>query len=382
VSQKKETISGVSSAGSTAEQTRLYVQTNAAPSNGVAIFTRTPDATPLPFGTFVPLTGFPPNFAPPSIFIPAGPFPTEGAGTGTLLPGQGALALSSDGRYLFAVDAGSNEVSSLGVTPGGLRLINKVPSGGIEPRSLTVHDDLVYAVNGFGTGTISGYRVGLNGELTPVEDSIRTLSSPDSAPVQISFNHDGTLLVVTELFADRITVFRIGNEGKPTGMTLNPSAGESPYGFAFDRHGKLIVSEAFGLRPKESAVSSYHVDKAGKLTVISASVPDFQQAACWVVTTPDGHYAYTSNTVSGSISGYRVDAAGKLTLLDPDGRTGITGDASAPADMVVTRDGRYLYVLNTFTLTVDTFRIGSDGHLSLLPGVGNLPGLPVGLAIG
>jgi 6-phosphogluconolactonase (cycloisomerase 2 family) len=34
------------------------------------------------------------------------------------------------------------------------------------------------------------------------------------------------------------------------------------------------------------------------------------------VVTPNGRYAYTTNTGSGSISGYRIDRDGALSLLD------------------------------------------------------------------
>jgi 6-phosphogluconolactonase len=47
------------------------------------------------------------------------PFVADGIGIGKETVSQGALQLSSDGRYLLAVDAGSNEISVLRIKPDG-----------------------------------------------------------------------------------------------------------------------------------------------------------------------------------------------------------------------------------------------------------------------
>src|SRR4051812_7428620 len=43
---------------------------------------------------------------------PAGAFATGGQGSGDALGSQGALTISDDGRFLFAVNAGSNDVTA------------------------------------------------------------------------------------------------------------------------------------------------------------------------------------------------------------------------------------------------------------------------------
>src|SRR5579859_2397194 len=43
--------------------------------------------------------------------MPGSPFAAGGAGTGTIVGSQGALQLTSDSRFLLAVDAGSNQIS-------------------------------------------------------------------------------------------------------------------------------------------------------------------------------------------------------------------------------------------------------------------------------
>src|SRR5947208_5976784 len=60
-----------------------------------------------------------------------GSFATGGNGTGANLGSQGSIALSDNGRELFAVNAASNTVSAFAVEPDGLRLDGQFASGGV-----------------------------------------------------------------------------------------------------------------------------------------------------------------------------------------------------------------------------------------------------------
>src|SRR5215510_7176892 len=83
----------------------------------------------------------------------AGEFPTGGAGdpgnppTNDPLGSQGALILSGGNKFLFAVNAGSNEISVLKIEKDGVNIVDVIDSGGVRPISLTLHDDLLYALN-------------------------------------------------------------------------------------------------------------------------------------------------------------------------------------------------------------------------------------------
>ena len=70
---------------------------------------------------------------------------------------QGALDLTDGGRLLFAVNAGDSTISAFQVTWHGLRLVDRVASGGTEPISLTSSGDLLYVLNEQ-TGNIAGFR--------------------------------------------------------------------------------------------------------------------------------------------------------------------------------------------------------------------------------
>ena len=94
--------------------------------------------------------------------MPGSPFPAGGAGTGSIVGSQGALQITRDGRFLLAVDAGSNQISVLRIgADGSLQAVSGGPvaSGGIQPISITVHDNLVYVANE-GNGTVGSNYTG------------------------------------------------------------------------------------------------------------------------------------------------------------------------------------------------------------------------------
>jgi 6-phosphogluconolactonase (cycloisomerase 2 family) len=307
---------------------------------------------------------------------PAGEFATGGTGSGTGLGNQGALVL--DGRRLFAVNAGSDSISSFRVSRYGLELIDTDPSGGDQPISLTVHDGLLYVLNAGGAGDITGHTISRQGALSPLVGSTRPLSGAGTGPAQVSFDPRGETLVVTEKNTNLIDTYVVdANTGLASGPSSQASVGTTPFGFAFDRRGHLIVSEAFGGAPDQSAVSSYAVEN-GLIDAISPSVGTTETAACWIVVTENGRFAYTTNTGSGSISGYRVRHDGALALLDADGQTGLTGPS--PTDMATTGNSRFLYSLNSGDGTISAFRVNRDGGLAPIGGASGLPSAATGLA--
>jgi 6-phosphogluconolactonase (cycloisomerase 2 family) len=333
----------------------VYTLSNAADGNRVLVFARGRDGR----------------------LSPAGSEGTGGNGTGAGLGSQGALVLTPNERWLLAVNAGSNSVSVLEVRRGGVRLIDVEPSGGIRPISVTEHRGVVYVLNA-GSDSLAGFRLSHRGRLTPIPRSTRPLSQAGADPAQVEFSPDGDTLVVTEKATNRILTFPVSRHGLAGRARVHDSSGQTPFGFAFGRRGHLIVSEAFGGAVDASAVSSYRLGGHGELALITPSVGTTETAACWVVVTPGGRYAFVTNTGSGSISAYAVDFDGSLELLD-DGRTGVTGDGSMPIDVTLA-DGRFLYEVNSGTHTIGAFRVRPDGGLDPLPFLEGLPPAAVGIA--
>ena len=299
---------------------------------------------------------------------------TQGQGTGTGLGNQGAVTLSRSGRHLFVVNALSNSVSTFAIRRSGLLLQSTVDSGGLQPISVTEHDGIVYVLNAGGAGNVTGFR-NIDGTLKPLPNSTQPLSAAGgTGPAQVGFSPEGDALLVTEKATNKLTSYRVGSEGRIGAPIVTVSAGTTPFGFAFDRRGHALVSEAFGGAANASALSSYGFEDwaPAKPIVITASVGTTQSAACWVVVTPNGRYAYTTNTGSDTISSYAVQRrTGKLVLTQ--GVAATTG--AGPIDAAISTDGRKLYVLNSGSHTLGAYSVGYEGGLV---NVGGADGLPVG----
>jgi 6-phosphogluconolactonase len=311
----------------------------------------------------------------------AGSFSTQGSGSnGNDLGSQGAVILSKNGKFLFVVNAGSNEITSFAVNPGGqLTFISKVPSGGVFPNSLTTFGSLLYVLNAKGTAAnITAFRISQTGALRAILNSTRSLSTALPAPAQVQFNNNGKLLVVAEIATSKIDTYTVGLDGRATGPTIQNSAGPGPFGFAFDRVGHLIVSEV-----SLSSASSYSVSNTGVLTPITSALVDFGKAACWVVNTNSRalptQYSYITNTADDTISGFAIGGDGSLTLLNADGRTFVLPKGADPLDETLSRDSRYLYVLEGLFGGVVGFQIQTDGSLVQITQITGTPASSYGL---
>jgi 6-phosphogluconolactonase len=293
---------------------------------------------------------------------PLGTFATGGLGSGAGLGSQGPVTLSTDGDWLLAVDAGSDEISSFAVgSDHRLTLADTIASGGDHPISVTIHGSLVYAVNDGGAGNIAGFTIDGAGNLIAIAGSTQPLSSAASQPAQISFSPNGSTLLVAEKATNRITTYAGGAGGVAGTPTWIASAGQTPFGFAFDNKGRAIVSEAFGGAANASTVSSYRVS-AGTASLIDGPVATTETAACWVAITNNGKYAYAANTGSGTVTGFRIARNGTLHRLEADGVTGVTG--GAPADLDFSRNSKFLYVRAGGSIVA--FKAHRDGSLSNL----------------
>ncbi len=303
-------------------------------------------------------------------------YATRGAGTGGGLGNQGALALSDSGQWLLAVNPGSNSVSVFLAFGNYLYRTDTEASGGNTPVSVTIEDDVVYVLNA-GSDNVQGFRLSIYGTLTPIAGSRRALSGTGTAAAQVEFNRDGDLLAVTEKATNRVLTFAVNGDGLLSQAKIQESPSPTPFGFAFGRRDQLLVSEAVGGAAGASTLSSYRLNGDASVDIVSAAVPSGQSAACWVVTTRDGRYAYVSNTASGNLSTYRIGGNGAATLASAVAAD--TGASSGPTDMTLDRNSRFLYVLNN--TTIGAFRVGVDGALIRIEDqpLGDVPAFATGL---
>jgi 6-phosphogluconolactonase len=326
-----------------------YVDGNTATANTIDAFARHAD------GSVTPLAG--------------APFAAGGAGTSAGLASQGAIQATRDGRYLLAVDAGSNQVSVLRVTAHGVPVLvgHPVPSGGNQPVSIAIsRRGLVYVANsGTGGSNYAGFRLSAGGALSRIGGA--TYAVPDGSGLgDVFFNAPGDHLVGTRTGTSLIDSFVVRPGGRLLAAPGSPFTGQGlgQLGAEFSpaRPAQLFVSNAHngaGL----GTVSAYRDRLLGQLTPVSASpFADQQTAPCWVEISHDGRYLFTVNTGSDTVSSYSISASGSLTLI---GSTPIAG-GGGDIDARLSPDGRTLSVDGSAAHILSVFAV-SGGHLTEVP---------------
>ena len=346
---------------------QVYVNDNTAGVNTIAAFDRHAD------GSLTPLA--------------ASPFAAGGAGTGHGIGSQGALQVTSDGRYLLAVDAGSNQISVLRIKPHGeLQPVEGSPvaSGGIEPVSIAVHSGLVYVANtGAGGSNYTGFTLNPGGHLRPLSDS--TVPLPDgSQPGDVLFNGDGRHLVGVRVATSLIDSFSVGDNGRLTAAAGSPfsAQGPGPFGSEFrpTNSSQVYVSNAHG-GAGNGTVSAFSVAGDGTLSSIGSSpFADLQTAPCWVEISQDGQYLFTVNTASNSISRYTINPDGSLSLI---GSTPFKTAKLGPEDARLSPDGNTLWVVGTAADSLSAFAVkgGTLTELSSSPTPLPVGATPFGIVV-
>ncbi|MBV8906491.1 MAG: beta-propeller fold lactonase family protein, partial [Acidobacteriia bacterium] len=139
-------------------------------------------------------------------------FATGGRGSGGTvdpLTSQGSLTLSEDKSLLFAVNAGSGDLSVLRVRSSSLSLIDIEPTGGAEPVAVAQHGNLVYVLNSAASSSVAGFRLRQDGSLRPINNSLRFLSGNNAIGASLAFSPDGAFLAATERATNTIDVFKV-----------------------------------------------------------------------------------------------------------------------------------------------------------------------------
>ena len=343
-----------------------------------------------------------------------GVFPTGGLGENIRASGANPLAsqdpliVSKDNQFVFAVNAGSESISSFvinedfSLTDGSLNVPTTGASGAQNPVSLTIFENTLYVVN---TGvfapvdgspateipadrnrvnsSIIGFTVNADGTLTEMANS--EIPGVGANAGSIEFSSNGQNLYVTERRTNNIIIIPLdGNRlpiiepdgGAATSALLSQTA--QPFGtdlYPTDNGDILLVSEGNNGAPGLSALSTYLIEDSGALTGISLSsgvdgdplVTGFT-FGCWVefVETPTGDFAYVSNTPDGVITSYAVGDEGGLAVLESSaGVTGIEGDDTQNGAGVLDVEivFPFLYQVVNNDGRIAQFLINEDGSL-------------------
>lgn len=304
--------------------------------------------------------------------VEIGRFATQGVGTGTPLGNQGALALDASDRWMFVVNSGDGTITSFRLQAAGLEFVNRVPSGGFRPLSVTVFGTLVYVLNeGDGASAdpslrndnISGFRFTAGGILVPIPNSTRSFADTPTAPAQIGFNKSGTVLLLTEKATNTLTAYLVQPDGTPAETPFKrESTFPTPFGFAFGDRDYVFVTEANG--GGASVTASYRVDRETGAVSPAADFINQGNATCWTVLSSDQTIGYSTNTADGTVSLYRINFNGTLEYFFT-----APVDTPVPAgagvrDAVLTQDNQFLVTLNNGAGQLGGFFVNRSGAIS------------------
>lgn len=333
---------------------------------------------------------------------------------------------SWDNKNVLIANAGDGTVSSLRVQDDlSLELVNVVEAGDIKPNGIASYGELVYVVSmgkkveDPSEGNIKGYKIDENGYLTPIPDSVRDLTG---RPASVEFTPDGKYLLVVEITTGVVHSYAVGSDGllsdEPVSSIDSPLAPDGRF-FALpigtklisgqDDNNILLVTETRFIDSEHNfnpvsaehkerypflplfegqagSVTSYNIDANGQLSIISPDVIagssywDGQQAVCWVTTSQDGKYAWTTNPLTSSISTYQVNEDGSIELKEEIAYQDDNFNEYY-LDMDLSADGNYVNVISGNTGVTWVFKIDHDsGELSLVDGYeGSAPVYSYGL---
>jgi DNA-binding beta-propeller fold protein YncE len=222
-------------------------------------------------------------------------------------------------------------------------------------------------LNQQGTPNFTEFEIAKDGTLTPIAGSYDLPGGVGALPGQISVTRGGKLAIVTEEHTGLIDLFPLTPGGQVASVQSN---GPKPFGFAFGPNQTLLMTEQ-----GNSTISSYNVleGTTPSLQTITDSLPDLGITACWIVTNPARDFAFVANFYSESISSLAVSSTGALSLIASE--AGNMGAGNLPADMALTHDGKFLYILSSSTGLVAEYSVNG----ATLTPVGTVTGLPTSL---
>jgi 6-phosphogluconolactonase len=342
------------------KQGMIYIESNAAGQNSILSYFQNSNGTLTYFNTTA----------------------SGGAGSGSALGSQGALALDETHHYLYAVNAGSNSISVFSIAgDGALTLTQTISSNGTTPVSLSVFGWWLYVVNA-GSDNISGFNINSStGQLSYIPGSDLSLSGSGTGPAQIQFTPDRKL-IVTEKNTNKLITFPVSTSGLASAPSFTSSTMPTPFGFAVSGNNVVVAHTTNGMA-NNGHVSTYKFaapntgtsSPGGPLAPASPAVCAQQTNAARVVTTKDGKLAYITNFGSNSISSFKVDFSGNLQIMNSVEAT--TG--SAPTDITFNHNESYIYTINAASHTISEYKKSPNGRLSLVGQIGGLPANAAGL---
>jgi Lactonase, 7-bladed beta-propeller len=308
--------------------------------------------------------------------------PPAGQGNCPNLDTQGEVETGASDKLVFAVNAGSNSVTSFRATSAGWVKADVAKSGGVFPLSLTTHGKLLYVLN-TNSANIAGFKFDSAGHMTPIKGSNQNLAQNvfPGLSRQVAFDNTGKWLIVSKFgnpFApggpsplNSIDTFKVSASGAAGPAITSNATVPLPFSINFDSGDRLILTEV-GNPTATGFVDTFNLLPNGHLTPIqSAPTSSGGNAPCWGALTRKG-FLYVTNADALGPNGATV-AIFKVT----NGHLTFKGTTpqiqeTLKTDEALSSDQKYLYVLAPTSNRqaggshIDEYKILPNGGLKLI----------------
>ncbi len=257
--------------------------------------------------------------------IAGSPFSTGGTGAGGNGFGSSRrIAISLDGRFLFAANDGSNDVSS-------------------------------FTINA------------TSGVLTPITGSPFPTGGNDAGGVTLAISPDGRFLYVSNTNSSNITFFRVSNGSlQPVGSPVSVPGGTFPVDMKVTADGKYLavtlVSFSGGL------IGMYNVGSDGSLSQTPGSpFPDGNPAGGFTDSLDSNcaadHLFVLNNSGLPLVDVFSIASSGTLSQIP---NSPFTTPGTGGGSLYLSPDERRLFVGNQQN-SISVFGVSPDGSLTLVP---------------
>lgn len=280
------------------------------------------------------------------------------------------LAVSPDGRFLFAATRGDNQpglVTAFAIDgkTGALRPLDSKSSGGEGPCYVAddAADNCLLAAN-YGSGSVKSFHLNPDGTIADGSVIQHHGSSVNSARQAGPHPHcfvpapKGRFAVACDLGLDKVMVYKVNpadgalTPNDPPFATIAPGSGPRHIAFSPDGKTACVVSEM------ACTVTVFDWDgKRGKLTErqsLSLLPPGQHKnsfTAAEIAYRPDGRFVYATVRGHNSVSVLAVKRK-KLSLIQ-----NLPCDGDFPRGMGIDPSGRWLIIGNQKSRTVTEFAI-------------------------
>jgi len=304
--------------------------------------------------------------------------------------GVQSLAVHPTGKYLYAANAGENDISFFLVEPGG-QLEEQTPRTvvGTSPTLLVMDSagKFLYVANS-GSQNISVFSIApsssssIGGNLMPVGNAFQAGISP----LNMKISPSGNFLYVTGASPQAgtpgyIEVLAINTAvtapASPLSIVAITRPGSSPYGLAISSNGNYLYTANFG----DNTISEFTINMTGSATssgvppgglmpIAGSPIGETNTGPVSLLIDPSGTYLYVANQQSsGNVAGYTIGTGGALSLLTSSPYP--TG--AAPNFIASDPGGNFLFVGNLTKPVIEPFCLASKNlSCNSSPGAGSL----------